>query len=263
MFYKKKGIPEVGDIVLCTVKKILFHSVFVELDEYVNREAMIHISEIAPGRIRNLRDYVREGKKLVCKVLKRYPDGKLDLSLRRVPLNSAKRKNEEYRQEQKAEAILEHVGKQLGTDIKGMYEKAGYRIIEEYGGLFPCFQEIAVKGKAVLADMGIEDRFAAAIAEAVTERIKPPEVAITSKLSLQSFAGNGVEVVKALLTDIEQFSKSKGYRLELSYVSAPLYRLEIKASEYKAAEEALKSILDFALKAAKAKECAIELKRDE
>ena len=82
---KKKGFPEEDDIVLCTVKKILYHSVFVTLDEYDNLEGMIHISEIAPGRIRNIRDYVREGKKLVCKVLRvRKEKGHFDLSLRRV-----------------------------------------------------------------------------------------------------------------------------------------------------------------------------------
>ena len=34
MFYKKQGIPENGEVVICTVKKILFHSVFVDIDEY-------------------------------------------------------------------------------------------------------------------------------------------------------------------------------------------------------------------------------------
>ena len=31
MFYKKKGTPVIGDIVMCTVKKILPHSVFVSI----------------------------------------------------------------------------------------------------------------------------------------------------------------------------------------------------------------------------------------
>jgi len=70
MFYKKKDFPEEGEIVLCTVKKILYHSVFVNLDEYENKEGIIHISEISPGRIRNIRDFVKENKTIVCKVLR-------------------------------------------------------------------------------------------------------------------------------------------------------------------------------------------------
>ena len=69
MFYKKKGFPEEGELLLCTVKKILYHSVFVDLDEYENKEGMIHISEVSPGRIRTLSDFVREGKKIICKVM--------------------------------------------------------------------------------------------------------------------------------------------------------------------------------------------------
>ena len=57
MFYKKQGFPEESELVLCTVKKILDHSVFVGLDEYNNLEGMIHISEVSPGRIRNIRDH--------------------------------------------------------------------------------------------------------------------------------------------------------------------------------------------------------------
>ena len=84
MFYKKPGKPEIGELVVCTVRKILPHSVFVSIDEYQNLEGMNHISEISPGRIRNLRDYVIEGKTIVCKVLNINQQGNIDLSLRRV-----------------------------------------------------------------------------------------------------------------------------------------------------------------------------------
>jgi len=94
MFYKKKGLPEEGEYILCTVKKILFHSVFVSLDEYEHKEGMVHISEVSPGRIRNIRDYVKEGKKLICKVLRvKHDRGQVDLSLRRVSVSMRKKKN--------------------------------------------------------------------------------------------------------------------------------------------------------------------------
>ncbi|MBI2673100.1 S1 RNA-binding domain-containing protein, partial [Candidatus Woesearchaeota archaeon] len=107
MLYKKKGLPEEGELVLCTVKKILPHSVFVNIDDYENLEGMIHISEISPGRIRNIRNFVIEGKKLICKVLTTNKERQqVDLSLRRVSISLRKEKNQEYKQEQKAEKIL-------------------------------------------------------------------------------------------------------------------------------------------------------------
>ena len=64
MLYRRSGFPQEHEIVLCTVNKILTHSIFVGLDEY-DKQGMLHISEVSPGRIRNLRDFVEEGKKIV------------------------------------------------------------------------------------------------------------------------------------------------------------------------------------------------------
>ena len=72
---------EEGEIVLCTVDKIIGTTVFVKIEG--NGEGTITTSEIAPGRIRNLRDYVSPGRKIVCKVL-RVDVNKISLSLRRV-----------------------------------------------------------------------------------------------------------------------------------------------------------------------------------
>jgi translation initiation factor 2 subunit 1 len=69
MLYKKTGLPEESELVLCTVTKVLPNSVFVTLDEY-GIDGLIHISEVSPGRIRNIRDFVKEGKKVVCKILR-------------------------------------------------------------------------------------------------------------------------------------------------------------------------------------------------
>src|SRR3990167_5178204 len=114
MLFKKQGFPEEGDLILCTVTSVQFHSVFVDLDEY-GRNGMIHISEVAPGRIRNIRDYVKENKKVVCKVLKiNREKGYIDISLRRVNEKEKKRKIEEMKREQLAEKIAEQAAAKLG-----------------------------------------------------------------------------------------------------------------------------------------------------
>ncbi len=80
---------EEGDIVLCTVVKIERTTVFVKLED--GKEGTINTSEIAPGRIRNLRDYVVPDKKIVCKILSIDPKGNINLSLRRVTTKEKKR----------------------------------------------------------------------------------------------------------------------------------------------------------------------------
>lgn len=237
MFYKRKGFPEAGDLVLCTVKKILFHSIFVDLDEYENKEGMIHISEIAPGRIRNIRDYVKEDKKIICKILKVDKEKNyIDLSLRRVGSGARATKNNEYKQEQKAEKLLEQTGKKLNLDLKQMYEQAGNMILEEYGSLYNCFQDVVVNGKTVLDNLKINPKIKEELSSTIIEKIKLPEVKIKGNLMLQYFTGDGIEKIKEILINIEELSKDKVI-VRCNYISAPQYRITVTGPDYKSAEK--------------------------
>lgn len=256
MFYKKQGFPEEGEIVLCTIKKVLFHSVFVMLDEY-NKEGMVHISEVSPGRIRNIRDYVKEGKKIVCKVLKvNKIKGHIDLSLRRVSQAQKINKNNEYKQEQKAEKILELAGKELKKDLNSMYKEAGFKIIEKYNILTPCFQEI-VSNKIKLEDLGIPKKIATTITKIVKEKISIPKVTISGILNLQNNAPNGIELIK------ESLNKIKNKDIDIGYISAPKYKLMITSKDYKTAEEIIKNTIEILNKEVKKNNGIIEFKRND
>ena len=99
MLYTKDGFPEINEIVKCSVTKIYGNTTFVQVDEY-EKEGVLTISEIAPGRIRNLRDHVTENKTIVCKVLRVDEKGKrIDVSLRRVPVPVMREKLEQIKKE--------------------------------------------------------------------------------------------------------------------------------------------------------------------
>ena len=84
---------------------------------------IIHISEISPGRIRNIRDFVKEGKKIICKVLRIYRErGHLDLSLRRVTESQKRQKKTQIKQEMLAERIIEFAAKDLDMTLKDLYK---------------------------------------------------------------------------------------------------------------------------------------------
>ena len=103
---------EVGDIVLCTVDRIVGTGVFVKIEG--NGEGEIVLSEIAPGRIRNIRDYVVPKKKIVCKVLRISQSGNIELSLRRVSLKEKKEVLEKEQLEKSYVSILKSV---LGENL--------------------------------------------------------------------------------------------------------------------------------------------------
>lgn len=226
--YKKKVINE-GDIVLCTVKRILPHSVFVSLDEYTNKEGMIHISEISPGRIRTLRDFVKEGRKIICKILKIDRDH-IDLSLRRVTTSVRINKLKEIKQEEKAEKLLKLIGTKLKKSLPDMYKEIGNEIIEHYNSLNSFFQEISENKQP---EIKIEKKTLDIIKEQVKDKIKPQEVKVHGNLIITDYASNGVEHIKKSLS---QENKD----INIRYISAPKYKIEVISSDYKTAETILK-----------------------
>ena len=257
MFYKKKGKPEVGDTVICTVNKILYHSVFVSIDDYENLEGMIHISEIAPGRIRNLRDYVVEGKKIVCSVLNINPQGNIDLSLRRVNTAQMVNKLKDYKQEEKAEKLLEQIGKEFKMNISKVYDVIGYKIIEKYGGLYFFLQNVVEKGKEVIDEFKPNPQFAEVLYETIKEKIKPIEVSVSGTLTLKSYNGSGVDDIKSILLKIIE------KKVSVQYLGAPKYKLSVISKDYKSAENIMKNAVDYAISSAKKLDCEINLLKNE
>jgi len=75
--------PDEGELVVLHRSNVKNFGAFVTLDEFESKEGFIHIAEVSSGWIKYIRDYVREGQKVVCKVLKVDQDkGHIDLSLR-------------------------------------------------------------------------------------------------------------------------------------------------------------------------------------
>lgn len=244
MLYRKEGFPEEGELVLCTVTKVFPHSVFVTLDEFERKSGMINIAEVSPGRIRNIRDYVAEGKKIVCKVLALdKKKGHIDLSLRRVTDGQKRVKNDEIKQEQKSEKIIEFIAKSLNKDLKQFYNEITEIVFKKYDYLSECFERV-VAGKANLADMGIEKKTAEVLTKEVLERIKPPEVEVKGKLKLKSYKTDGVEIVKEAIKKAE--GKGKG-NLTVKYVGGGSFKLGVKSDNYKSAEKILNGSVEAAI----------------
>ncbi len=236
MLLRKEGLPEVNELVLCTVTSIQYHSVFAELDDY-GRQGMIHISEISPGRIRNIRDFVKEGKKIVCKVINiNQEKGHIDLSLRRVNENQRRQKVSEIKQEQLAENILEFVAKKKGEKLEDVYKKVAPGILESHANLFSAFEEVST-GAESLKDMGVEPGLASEITEIIMQRIKPAELEIGGELKIESRAPDGIELIKEAV-------RNAGGKADISYTGAGTYAIRVKSLDYKEAEKNLKDFVD-------------------
>ncbi|MFH1642113.1 MAG: S1 RNA-binding domain-containing protein [Nanoarchaeota archaeon] len=234
MLLQKQGYPEEGEFVLCTVTAVHQNSVFVILDEY-KKTGLIHISEVSPGRIRNIRDFVVEGKKIVCLVLNINTEkGHIDLSLRRVNDNQKRNKVNQIKQEQKAEKIVEYVAKKLDVGLTLLYKEIYEKISNKYGYLSIFFEEL-VAGNAKITELELDKEKAGVLSEVIMDRIKPPHVQVRSELKLKTYDPNGVEIIK------KAFEKalSSQPQVDVKYEGGGRYKLKLIASDHKEAEKIL------------------------
>ncbi len=216
--------PEQDEVVLCTVEKILGTTVFVRIDKY-GKEGVIATSEIAPGRIRNIRDYVVPGKKVVCKIIRIDERSKhMDLSLRRVTLKERKEVTERFKKEKDFATILKIVAGEKAGDVKE-------KILTEYGDLYLFSQSF--DGKS-FESLGLSQAEADKLLGILTEK-KEREIFLKARISLSNQSSDGVTVLRDIFKTITDEIKE----LRISYISAPNYSLSVSSADYKDANKKL------------------------
>ncbi|MGB9748874.1 MAG: translation initiation factor IF-2 subunit alpha [Candidatus Woesearchaeota archaeon] len=238
LMYRREGFPEEGELVLCRVTNITPHSTFVNLEEY-DKQGLIHISEISPGRIRNIYEFVKEGKIIVCKVLRVNKEkGYIDLSLRRVTQIQKRSKLDEIKEEQNSEKIIALLAKKKNIDFKQFYHEIADKILKNYNYVFECFDDV-VNNKVKLEDFGIKKELADELKEIILARRKPKRVEIKGLLKLTSYEPNGVEVVK----DALRRGISKVKNISIKYAGSGGYLVVLSGENFKEIEKDLEIFL--------------------
>ncbi len=238
----KDEYPEDGELVLGTVNNIFSQGAFIDLDEYPGRRGMLHLSEISLKWVRNIRDYVKEGQKVVLMVLRTDPKrGHIDLSLRRVSDAARKNKLQEVKQRQRAKKLTELLASELKVKPETAFKKI-YDALSDYESLYAGMEAVSADPSAA-DDLGLEDKWRKKFVELVEKSIKPPSVEITGYVELRSYEPDGVVHVRNALEQITKH-KPKGCEMGLTYVSAPTYRVTLTASDYKTAEKAMRKAVD-------------------
>ncbi|MEK6897204.1 MAG: hypothetical protein AABW93_01590 [Nanoarchaeota archaeon] len=220
---------EPGDVVLCTVDRIVGTTVFVNIEGH--GEGSIVFSEIAPGRIRNIRDYVFPKKKIVCKVLRISAD-RVDLSLRRVTLKEQKELKERYKEERSLINILRTILKEKAENV--------LEDISKRGGIRGFLEKIKNNPRELEELMGKQD------SKKVFEILKAQKqkrAVIKKEVVLKSMDSDGIKKIKEILGNIEG--------AEIRYISAGKYSLKREDENIKEADQKLNEIIEVIEKRAK------------
>jgi translation initiation factor 2 subunit 1 len=243
MAVEKQELPEAGELVIATIQSVTDYGAYAKLDEY-DKQGLLHISEIASSWIRNIRDFVREGQKVVLKVLRVDAEKKhIDLSLRRVTKREKIEKMMSYKKERKADALLRSVAEKAGLSLEELYGKAATAIENEYG-LYEGFENAVKEGPEALTKIGVPEDLAKIFVEVGQERIHVSMVKIKGVVEVSCVKPNGVKVIKEAFSNAKKAEKSRDAKLRFYVIAAPKYCIEVMADNYKRAEDVLQKVAD-------------------
>jgi len=233
---------EEGQIVFCTVEKIIGTTVFVHIED--DGEGTITTSEISPGRIRNLRDYVVPGKKIVCKILSIRQSG-ISLSLRRVKQYERKELLSRITKEKGYKAILKTVIKDKADDIIKEITKNFY--------ILDFFENLKENPKPLEKLIGVED--SKKIIK-ILESKKEKEKQIRQIFRLSNKSDQGISIIKDILQD-----SCKGTKCQISYLAAGKYSMTLKGDNFKELKGENNKVIENIEKHAKKQNCEFSVEK--
>lgn len=227
------------DLVLCTVTKIEGTTVFVSIED--NRTGTITFSEVAPGRIRNIREYVVPNKKIVCKVLRVLGDH-AELSLRRVTSGERDSVMQSYKQA----LVLTKILKPL---LKDKTDQAIEKIKDKHDIL--TFLDEA-RQTPTLWEKVLSKKEASEISTIIGEKVDAEKEA-KAEIKVSSLSESGLEDIKKFLTTD---------KAEIRYLGSSKFSVSVKAKDYKLANQLLEQLLESLKSSAKKNNLRLEVKND-
>lgn len=237
----ERSLPEPGEIVVCTVRELTSHGIYVNLDQYGGMNGFLHVSEISTGWVRNIERVAKPQQKLVLKVIRANRQRQeIDLSLRQVTNEERRAKVIEWKREERALAIMNVVKKKLGVDDATLTTYRS-RLEEEFGTLYVALEAASKSGEKGLATLDLPQAAMKAIIEVASEKIIPPRYEVGALVEVSSRSPEGIDHIKKTLVAAASSTQAE---VRITYAGAPKYRVRIMADDYKQAEKAMDAVLE-------------------
>ena len=231
--------------------RISDYGAYVKLDEYNDKEALVHISEIATTWVRNIRNHAREGQKLVLKVLRvNAQKEQIDLSLRRVTGRDKTDKLLDWKKSKRADSIFGLAAEKIGSDSKKVDEIKG-KVFAKYPNTFTALEVSVEKGEKIFEDLDIESEWASTLTEIARQKIKIDTAIVKGTIEVSSTNLAGVDDVRKALINAKKVEEPSGTQINVYSIGAPKYRVEITAKNYSIAEKTLEGAVEEAIKTIK------------
>ena len=238
-------IPDVDELVVASIKKIMPYGAFMVLTEFNNREAFLHVSEVAPRWIKNIHEFISEGESHVVKVYRIDREkNQIDVSLKRVNEQEKQMKLESVRQKKRVDKLLTIAAEKAKVDLVAMKTE----LEKEFEDLYSCLEFCSEEGLDALKNIDVPKAFKQELVELAKKNIRKPVVTVTGVLSVTSYENDGIERIKKIL-EVEGIA--------LHYLGAPHYQLSLTDENYKNAEKKLTKIIESIKEAGQKNKCDV------
>lgn len=224
---------EEGDIILGTVENVTTTVTTVMLEN--GQEGTIVSSEIAPGRIKHMRQYVVPHKKIVCKILG-ISGNRIQLSLRRVSSKEKKEILEKYKQEQAINTAFKQLLGEKSDEIKK-------KIMEDFNNLRTFINESKENEKLLSKYIPKENEEAI---KKILQKRKSHE--LNYDIKIKCLEENGLARIKKIF-DL------KNDKISIIYLSAGNFKLKLSVEDFKEGKKEMTEIINEIEKRAKENKC--------
>jgi len=256
MVKSRTKFPQEGDFVVGKVADIQNQYVYVDLEDYKGlpyekcARGMIHVSEISSRWIKNIRNFVRIGQRIVLRVVRvDESKGHVDLSLRRVNSAQKKVRIKEWKYATKFEMLLTFLAEEKNISLDEAYEMIGFPVLELFKDNYQeTIETLKESGKETLESLNnIPEDIQEEFLKIVDENVEISTVTIKGKIKLIFTADNGIDLIKDILLEAKKVIENPRAtrKLHISYIAAPFYRIEVISKDYLDAENILSDALEI------------------
>lgn len=236
-------LPEIGEVVVVKIKRVLDYGVFVDLLEFNNRQGFVHISEIASRWVKNIRNHVKENQVRAAQVLAiNTQKNQIDLSLTKVSSGLQRATIDDWKKSKRAQKLVELMAQKRKVSFEEAWKMIAEPLLEKHDSLYEAFQAISLQGKSAATE--IPAAWQELVIETCQSSIEVPEKTVDAELELSSMASNGVEIIKKTLSEAKQESKEK---VEIFYEGGGKYAVRVTAQNFKSAEKGLQAVTEKAV----------------